>query len=216
MKITSLLMQKKNDSRYNVYIDDNYCFSADYDDIVEFGLKVGSVFNQAELDELIFKLQYKKAMDRAFYMIDIKARTEYEIRKKLRESEYNDDVIEKVISRLKELNYLDDMQYSKLWVDNRMNLRPVGKRKLISELKTKGVEPYIIEQTIDNCKYDDLDTAIKLLKKKLCKTSLESDYDKQKVYNRLYRFLLYRGIDYDTARKALKLCLNELNDELED
>lgn len=200
MRITSLSAQEKNNLRYN----------ADYEDIVEFGIKAGVNICEEELEDLISRIQYKKAMGKALSMINIKVRSEQEVRKKLKEMDFQEGIIDKVTERLKELKYLDDHEFSRMWIEDRMKLKPVGRKMLIRDLKNKGVAPEVVDETINEFEINDLDTAVSLLKKKMGKAAdaaLNTD-DRNKVYNRLYRYLLYRGMDYDTARKAISICLN--------
>lgn len=210
MKITSILAQKKNCNRYDIYIDYKYAFSADFDEVIKYGLKEDIYFSEEEFKTIISEIQYKNALNTALRFLNVKSRTENEVRKKLSRNDYDNYVIDRVILRLKELGYLDDYHYTKLYIEDRMNLKPLGKKKLSIELKNKGVDPDIIEKVIDESSYDDLDTAIQLVKKRINRIDISqiNKDDIEKLYNRLYRYLLYRGILYETAKKAINICIN--------
>jgi SOS response regulatory protein OraA/RecX len=58
---------------------------------------------------------------------------------------------------------------------------------------------------MEEYEHDDLSVAVEIINKKI-KFMEKSSVD-VKTYGKLYRYLIYKGIDYDTARKALDLCL---------
>lgn len=215
MIITSIECQEKNKKRYDIFIDQKYSFSADYDEIVEFNIKVNAELTEDELEDILYRLQYKKALSKAFYILNIKSRTQQEIENKLKSLDFDQSIIAKVLERLKELGYLNDLDFSRQWIYTSMSIKPVGKRKLSASLRAKGVDQSVIDNAIESSGYNDLDTAIELVNKKL-RTSgkgMETEEDKGKAFAKLYRYLLYRGIDYDTAKKAINSCINSHIDE---
>ena len=215
MVITAIEEQKKKD-RFNIFIDYEYSFSACYDDIVEFNVKVGDTFDEEGKRELIYKCQYNKALNAAFNFLSNRPRTEYEVRKRIMKLDIDDEIIEKVIQRLKELKLIDDKEYAKMWLDERSRLKPEGKNKLVLGLKNKGIKPQIIDECMSEWEYDDYSVAMKLLQKKLANKDISLLYENKPLYNkeiqRLYRYLLYRGIGYDTANRALKAYLEKSED----
>lgn len=210
MVITDIIVQSKNSKRYNVYIDCNYSFSASYDEIVEFGIKKGSILTEEDFQNLILNMQSKKAMLKSLLLLSIRPRSRFEIQSRLKSLNFDSTVIEKVLTRLDEMGYINDRQFSDSWIDSSMNFNPVGRRKISSSLKEKGVDPQVIEDALNDSGLNDLDIAIELVKKKLRlsqKVASNQD-DTKKLCSKLYRYLLYRGIDYDTAKKAVNICLD--------
>lgn len=202
MVITSIEKQKKNENRYNVYVDNNYCFSVDYDQIIEYGIKENCEYDNENLSDLIYKCQYGKAMNKAMMYLSKRQQSEQEIRKKLKDLMYEDGIIENVITRLKELNYINDEEFARLWIEDRNKFKPTGRKKLIQELKSKGVGDNIINNMVNNSDCDDLKIAVGIIEKKLGQMS--NGLDDQKILRRIFRYLLYRGIEYETAYKAIK------------
>ncbi len=74
-----------------------------------------------ELSNLKKEQTYEKAKNQVFRFLSYRERSEKEVKDYLQRKGYTIDVIEKVIKRMKELNYLDDRRFAKLWVKNRAN-----------------------------------------------------------------------------------------------
>lgn len=210
MVITSIEKQKHG-NRFNVFVDGLYCFSAECDELMQYNIKENDVYDTKELADLIYRCQYRKALDAGLRFLSSRPRSEQEIVSNLKRKSYDNNVISKVISRLKELNYVDDGEFSRMWIEERKRFKPTGKRKLIQELKNKGVEAHIIDGALEESQWDDLQTAIHILRKRLKgKTINPND---RKDMGKLYRHLIYKGIGYDTAYEAVNQFLIESGDK---
>lgn len=65
------------------------------------------------------------------------------------ESEYGQTLIELVIRRLKDQRYLNDSQYAASFSSLRRDNQKFGRRRVITDLKAKGVHGGIIETAVD-------------------------------------------------------------------
>jgi regulatory protein len=59
-----------------------------------------------------------------------------------------DDMIERIVTRLKDLKYLNDSQYAAAYTSFRKENEKFGKRRVITDLKARGVHAEIIENTV--------------------------------------------------------------------
>jgi len=196
--ITAITQQKNNKDRYSVFIDDNFAFGLIMQDIVYFKLKQGEEISQEKYDFIQNELIYIQAQDIALHYIAYKMRTEQEVRKKLFEKEYTEYIIERVIHFLIEYHYIDDMNYCKSYIKQRLQCNPKGAYVLKMELKQRGIKQSIIDKAIENSDIDELNDAIKLLQKKC----LYLDDIDEKNKKRLFAFLQRRGYSYDIIKEA--------------
>ena len=88
------------------------------------------------------------------------------LRNKLLEKKATEEEVKKILKRLKEWKYLDDFEFAKSFVQTRCHLNPRGEYLLKWELKSKGIEPGIIEKTLAEAKIDELALARALIKRK--------------------------------------------------
>jgi len=87
-------------------------------------------------------------------------RTVAELKRLLRarvetETEYGQTLLELVIRRLKDHGYLNDARYAAAYSSFRRDNEKYGRRRVISDLKTKGVHAQIIDQAVASV-YDDV------------------------------------------------------------
>lgn len=85
-------------------------------------------------------------------------RTQAEVRKRLREWEVFGDKVEQVIAYLITENYINEERYAKAFVGGKFRVKKWGKRKILFELKGKGLSKYCIEsgmKEIDDQDYFD-------------------------------------------------------------
>ena len=111
MLVTAITQQKKDETRYNVFIDGAYAFALPMQDILYFKLKEGREVPEETVEYIQNSLIYIKAQDLALHYIGYKMRTVKEIRMKLEEKEFSEEVIEKVIAFLEKYGYADDREY---------------------------------------------------------------------------------------------------------
>lgn len=113
--------------------------------------------------------------------------------------------IRRVLDRLKELNYLNDTQYAKDFISDRIEFRPRGKFLIKRELNQKGIHPELAERVADEEYPDEAEVALRALTKKMKRLEKEP-LTKQK--EKAMRFLASRGFKIDTIYKAINSWYN--------
>jgi len=122
-------------------------------------------------------------------------------------SETFEQEIQQVLSRLKDLKYLDDTAYTKDFISLRTSSsRPRGKFILKRELKNKGIHPELAERIVEESEINEEDLAFEsLLKKAKAIERVEPRKQKEKAL----RFLASRGFKIDAIYKAVDRWYNE-------
>lgn len=197
MKITDIKQQVKRQDRYSVYIDKKYSFSLSEGELLKAGLRIGQEFSEQELDELRQKAETDKAMMRAYDQLSRRARSEWEMRDYLKRKDYDNDLINLVVDRLKDRNYLDDREFARAWIENRRLLKKTSKRKLAQELKAKRVDDAIIDEALAQDETDEQAVLRELIAKKRTQSRYQ---DEQK----LIAFLARQGFGYGDIKSALQ------------
>jgi regulatory protein len=150
----------------------------------------------------------KTLMEYALKLIGKRRYTVRELRekleKKIRDPRINVEFeeIEKVISRLQEYGYLNDLDYTGAYIRDQLARKPQGIRLLKTSLSQKGIPSEIINSAIDTQKIDELELAGKAVSKK--QKSLQK-FSQQARREKLYRFLLSRGFNMETITKIISL-----------
>src|SRR3989344_531219 len=142
---------------------------------------------------------YQKLLESSLRFVSFRPRSEKEIQhflqKKLQKRKIADqDVVDRVVVRLRELGYADDAKFVVWWVDQRKSHKPKGARLIAQELKAKGVE-------VKDLHLDEVDLARKALTKKL---PLWHKLPKLEQKKKIYGFLGRRGFDTETIHRVIE------------
>lgn len=143
-------------------------------------------------------------LNKAYFFLKFRPRTEKEIRdylyKKIINTHYSRDDAEKIINKLKEDQLIDDEKFIDLFVKDRTALKPKGKKLLIKELKQKGISDELIEKYFSENIIDEEKLALKTLSQRWPRLK---NLEEKKRFEKSARFLLSRGFDYQTTKKAI-------------
>ena len=109
------------------------------------------------------------------------------------------EMIQEVVSRLESQNYINDQDFTRYFIENRHQNKGISTKRLIQELKIKGIDSDIIEQAMfdqgtGNFLRDEEVEIEKMIKKQLRKTS-----DRQKII----AYLARQGFSYDLIKAKL-------------
>ena len=211
MKITSLSAQVKNPNRINVSLDGKYRFSLDINQIIDLGIKVGRELSEQELEELENEGQFSKLYARTLEYTLMRPHSAKEVRdylwRKTRATKYKSrtgdikeregvpiSLTDRVFDRLLEKGYIDDEKFAKWWIENRNLTKGSSRRKLVAELRSKGVQPDITESLLTESDRSDESEIQKMIAKK------RSKYDDEQ---KLIAYLARQGFSYDDIKSAL-------------
>ncbi|MBD3184097.1 hypothetical protein GF312_17565 [Candidatus Poribacteria bacterium] len=210
--ITDIQVQKKHPSRRSIFLDGNFFCGVGEDVLVKLQLKKGMEIDDKELKKLLYEEELSKAKNYTYRILGRRMYTTKEIRDKLQERGYVDDIVVEVISTLERYGYLDDKLYAEEWIQSRMRSKPKGKIVIRQELTRKGVDKNIIEESLNEA-FDEsweTDMAMELARSKV-KSYAKDDLFAAK--RKLYSFLLRRGFNYDTVKQVVDQVLEDGNVE---
>lgn len=84
----------------------------------------------------------------ALRLLQRRLRSRAEIEAALRRRNVPGETILAVSAELRVAGWLDDARFARVWIQDRMALRPCGARRLRAELLAKGITPQIAEEAI--------------------------------------------------------------------
>lgn len=194
MKIVTKL--EAYNSRIKVYIDEELFFLLYKGEVRKFHLKENESISDDTYDKIL-ELLYKRARERAFYILDNSYKTENQIREKLRKGLYPESIIDKVIDYLVEYSLIDDKRYASMYIEYKSSSR--SKKQIVQDLYAKGISGNIIDIAFEESNYSDEESLNKIIDKKITKYNLDNQQELQK----LYRYLIGKGYSYNDVKKAL-------------
>lgn len=198
-KITKLEIQKKNQNRVNLYVDDEFVCGLTINSVMDARLHVGDEISEETINSLAVTSDYQTALAKSLNYLTRAMRTVKQMRDYLAKKGYGGEVVDKVIEKLEEYKYIDDKAYASTYVECYSTGK--GKRKISYELARKGISKQIIEQAVEllipeQSEKDCLELAQKYVDKKQTYT--------QDNFSKLYRYLLSRGYEYDLVGRVIR------------
>lgn len=141
----------------------------------------------------------KRVIKRAMHLLERMDRTEEQLRRKLMEGKYPQDLIEDAIDYVKSYHYIDDERYAYTFIRLNQEQRSAGRMKM--DLLSRGIAEDIIERAMAEENETEPETLIrKLLKKK----NYDPDTASLKEMHKIYQFLLRKGFQSNEIMHVLK------------
>jgi regulatory protein len=192
--------------RSNVYLDDKFAFSLDNEVIVKNRLQIGKQVGPNDVQSLSGEDQRQSCLNAAYRFLSYRPRSESEVRDRLKKHGYNESDIEATAVELRRVGLLDDSSFAEFWKQNRNSFKPRSQRMLKLELRQKGVNAEVIDETVSDI--DDTENARKAALNK-ARTIPIDDYETFR--SRLGGYLQRRGFAYRTINDIIKQAWQERN-----
>ena len=112
-----------------------------------FSLKEGAELSEEQYQEIYSDILIKRARRRTMHLLESMDRTEMQIRRKLQEGFYSEDIIDDAVEYVKGFRYLDDSRYARNYIRSQQDRKSL--RKMQTELMGKGISRELIEQAVE-------------------------------------------------------------------
>lgn len=169
-------------------------FEISLDLIIKHKLKSDEKYSRSILEKIYLEQQYYWANEIAINFINYKPRTIQQIKRKLEENEFENEVIQKSIDHLLELNMLNDHKYAEMFYSEKNELKNWSYNKIKNELFVRGVDINILDlsesEILDNEKFN-------------CKKNLDKRLKYSKDKKKLKQHLISKGFRFDVINELI-------------
>ena len=198
MKITKY---KKIRNKYRVYFEDSSSVDLYEDIILKHSLLLKKEVTKKQLEIIVNDNKKEEIYDVSLKYISIKMRSKKEIKDYLKRKEYDDIDIKNTISRLEKNNLINNKEYARAYIIDRINLSNDGPNKIKKDLIHEGIEEEVINQYIDKIDYDELYNKLdRLIDKKI--VSLKK-YSGEVLKQRLIGYFINLGYSIDMIESII-------------
>ena len=139
----------------------------------------------------------ERTMNRAVRLLAAKPRSVGELRERLMEKSWtNREVVDAVIEKLSEYNYLNDQKYASDLAVSKLRQRPQGKRRLKQTLSQKKLDKETVDEAINSAfeKIPETELIDRAIEKQI---RLKGIPETREEVKKFYDHLLRRGFGYD-------------------
>lgn len=143
----------------------------------------------------------KEAKQKALSLLNYMDRTESQLRQKLKEKSFTNDVIDAAVDYVKSFGYINDAGYAERYIMNKQNSK--SRQELYAALSQKGIRREHIEHALETCyeSENELTTIYRLCEKRHFVAEEATDAEKRKMY----QYLLRKGFRGEDICKVLNV-----------
>jgi len=188
-------------TKYKIYLDEQFAFVLYKGELSRYKIQENYNLSQEVVEKIKLEILTKRAKLRAMYLLNRMDRTEEQLRTRLKQDLYPEDIIENAIQYVKSFGYIGDMDYARRFVESRKSAK--SRLEIKMSLLQKGVSKEIVENVLEEY-YDERSEAAaiqKLVEKR--GYSEESATDKEK--KKMYEYLVRKGFRYEDIRQVIQV-----------
>ena len=164
-----------------------------------YGIEEGADLSEADYNQIVSEILIPRCKKRALHLLEKQDRSEKNLRDKLKEGGYSQEIVDIAIDYINEYGYLDDARMAashiRFYQDSRSKLR------LKQDLIGKGISADVIDRVMDEEYTSDESD---LIEKLLLKKNYDKDNATYEERAKMYRFLAGRGFSSDSINRVLK------------
>jgi regulatory protein len=208
--ITKVEKQKRSKYRYNLFVNEEYAFSVHEDTMIKHRLFKGEQIDPQRIQQIMQDEEKQKSISKALQMIGRRPHSILEIKRKLKAHGFEPETIDWTLERLKQQNYINDEDFAKALMENRVYTQRKGRNYVRQELQQRGVAKEIIQGAMDHIDPEEEYLGALTLAKKKWELTSGTDKDKRR---KTLSFLMRRGFSGAVVSKAIREVSDGSGDE---
>lgn len=178
-----------------------------YEIVSAYGLRAGLDMPESAWEKIVFDNEFRKAKERALYLLDYRDYSYVELYKKL-EKNYSEEICDAVMDKMLELGTVNDRRYAQGLARTYVEVRKYGYYRAYQQMRQKGLTKPIIEEALEEYSEGTYERLYELVERKYLRY-LDGEKGDIKVKNALVRL----GYSYDIIKEVLADIKQEYGDE---
>lgn len=194
MVITKIERQKRNRSRFSIFVDEQYAFSVGEETYARFVLHSGQELSLTERHEIENAELESSVKKTALRYRSYRPRSTKEVHEYLTKKGYDPPNIERAVSYLKDNNLLNDEEFARMLCRDRLALKPVGKTAMKQLLLKKGIDRSLVDEVLQEYYTTERESTMALSEAER-KFKRISSLPPLAIKKKIYEHLLRRGYE---------------------
>ncbi len=207
MVITKIVRSRKERGCFAVYVDDTLACLVSEEVLARFGLRGGGEIDEKSMEQLSSAAATDRARRIAINFLSYRPRSSREIIDKLTREGIPADVANNVAQHLRDIKMVNDLEFARMFVRDKLRGKPMGKAMMKQKLLAKGIAFQIIERVLKEYITEEAEqqAAARLAEKKLKVSRARfAGLDSARRQKRLVDYLLNRGFSTEIAMKTVR------------
>lgn len=188
-------------TKYKVFIEEQFAFVLYKGELSRYQIRENQEISEEIYHTIKKEVVLKRARLRAMHLLKDMDRTEGQLREKLKQNGYPEDIIEQAVAYVKSFGYINDENYAQRFVENKKKSK--SKKQIYALLYQKGLARDIIEQAMEQCygTEDSAEAIAEILRKKRYCPDTATTEETQKIC----AYLMRKGFPYEAIRQVIQV-----------
>lgn len=187
-------------SKSRIYVDERRWCTLYNKELYRYSLREGQPVSDGVYGEIMGEVLTKRAKRRVLYLLRSMDRTEQQLRQKLKEGDYPEEIIDIAIAYVQKLHYQDDRRYASNYVDYRKKNK--SRLQLKQELYYKGIPADMTKEILEEYSSDEEREAIRGWLRRKGYDPAEATPESQR---KMYGFLMRKGFRMEDVLAAMRM-----------
>ncbi|MBR5360800.1 MAG: RecX family transcriptional regulator [Lachnospiraceae bacterium] len=188
--------------RRKIRLSDDSLITLYKGELKQLNIEVGSELTDEAYEEIMTEILPKRAKLRALALLTKRTYTEKQIRDKLYDGGYSENIIDSTIEYIKDKNCLNDYQYCRTYLA--YNSANKSKKRMISDLRSKGVSMDVIDKALSEAMDDgDMSDEEELIRKLIVKRHYDTESATYEERMKMMTYLYGKGFDTDVISRMI-------------
>ena len=200
MKVTRVEAVTK--TKYKVFLDEQFAFELYKGELSRYQIAEGAQISETIYEMIRQEVILKRIKLRALHLLNVSDRTEADLRNKLRQSHYPEDLIEEAVAYVKRFGYINDEEYVRRYMEYKSGSK--SKIQIKMDLRKKGITAETLERVFEEYEYEEDDILEEQVKKRIRQKGSVTKENFQKYYGYFARKGFNSGKILDLLRKYME------------
>lgn len=200
MLVTDIVDVSK--TRSKVFIDGSFAFVLYKGELRKYHIEKEKELAETDYMELVEKVLPKRAKLRSMNLLQSREYTEKQLKDKLLQGGYPEQIAEEALEYVKSYHYIDDDRYAATYIEYHAESK--SRQRIIQDLMRKGISKECIERQWQNA--EELGVSVneeKMILEILEKKNYVDKEADMKERQKMYAFLLRKGFSCEKIRKVM-------------
>jgi regulatory protein len=207
MQITRIQKIRRERNRYEVFVDDAAAFRVSESVLTKSALFSGKSIDQETIDRIVLADARERAHQMAVSFISYRPRSSKEVTDKLTRMGFAVDLVREEVEQLRELMLLNDLEFARMFIRDKLRGKPMGRALLRRKLLDKGISFQATERVLKEYVTDETEQeaakALAARKLRMSRTRF-ANLEPAVRQKRLVDYLLNRGFSTEVAYKIAR------------
>lgn len=203
-RIVDMHMRRGRPERFIIRLEDEQELVLTPEVVLKFGIAPDREFSDQEFLKILQEDGHRQAKDQAMRYLSNRPHSRLELVRKMREKGYRFEIINHALDDLEKIDLIDDRQFTRMFIQNELRLRPVGRMLLTQKLAARGISREMYEPLIKELFSEELELEIaQSLAKKFLKS--HTRFEGKKLKEKLIRYLQGKGFTWEQIKMAVEV-----------